>query len=98
MPAQLRVHAFADLWHPWVLAWIFLLQVAYLLAVGPLRRGFKWGPKVPVRQQVLFSLGLWTVYVSEGSRSTSPSRSGRCTCRKVRQCTCWLSSICSVRT
>lgn len=67
MPAQLRVHAFADLWHPWVLAWIFLLQVAYLLAVGPLRRGFRWGPKVPVKQQVLFSLGLWTVYLSEGT-------------------------------
>lgn len=67
MPAQLQLHAFADLWHPWVFAWVLLCQVAYLLAVGPWRRAFKWGPKVPVKQQVLFSVALWTVYLSEGT-------------------------------
>ncbi|HWI53252.1 MAG TPA: cytochrome c oxidase assembly protein [Symbiobacteriaceae bacterium] len=67
MPIQLRVHPFADLWHPWVLSWIILLQVAYLLAMGPMRRGYRWGPKVPAGQQLLFSLGLWTVYLSEGT-------------------------------
>lgn len=67
MPAQLQLHTMADLWHPGVLAWVVLCQVAYLLAVGPWRRAFRWGAPVPARQQVLFSLGLWSVYLSEGT-------------------------------
>ena len=67
LPAQLQLHAWADLWHPWVLAWIVLMQVAYLLAVGPWRQAFRWGAPVPVRQQVLFSVALWSVYLSEGT-------------------------------
>jgi putative membrane protein len=64
---QLRLWSFGDLWHPWVLAWIVLLQAAYLLAAGPWRQAYKWGPPVPAWQQALFSLGLWTVYLSEGT-------------------------------
>lgn len=67
MASQLQMWSFSDLWHPWVLAWIILLQAAYLLAVGPWRKAFRWGPAVPVSQQLLFSLGLWTVYLSEGT-------------------------------
>lgn len=67
MPAQLQMYAFADLWHPQVFAWIALLQVAYLLAVGPMREGYRWGPPVPTRQKVWFSVALWLVYLSEGT-------------------------------
>ncbi|HYG60610.1 MAG TPA: cytochrome c oxidase assembly protein [Symbiobacteriaceae bacterium] len=67
MPAQLLIHPFEDLWHPWVLAWVVLCQVAYLLATGPWRRAFRWGPPVPGYQKLLFSLALWTVYLSEGT-------------------------------
>lgn len=67
MPAQLQMYPFADLWHPWVFAWILLLQVAYLLAVGPWRAAFRWGPPVPTRQKVWFAIALWSVYLSEGT-------------------------------
>lgn len=67
MPAQLQLHTFADLWHPWVLAWVVLVQVAYLLAAGPWRQAFRLGPPVPRYQKLLFSIAIWTVYLSEGT-------------------------------
>ncbi|MFZ5817769.1 MAG: cytochrome c oxidase assembly protein [Bacillota bacterium] len=67
MSASLSAHRFEDLWYPEVLAWIALTHLAYLLAVNLWRRSFGWGDPVPVRQQLLFSLGLWTVYLSEGT-------------------------------
>jgi putative membrane protein len=67
MPHQLHMHNFADLWHPWVLAWVVLVQVGYLLLVGPWRQAFKWGPPVATRQKVLFSIAIWSVYLSEGT-------------------------------
>lgn len=67
MSAQLAAHSFRDLWYPEVLAWIFLVNVAYLLACNTWRRSFNWGPPVPVKKQVYFSLGLWTIYLSEGT-------------------------------
>lgn len=67
MPDQLRLHSFADLWHPGVFAWLLLLQVAYLLAVGPWRSSFGWGAPVPATRRLWFSLGLWCVYLSEGT-------------------------------
>jgi putative membrane protein len=67
MSTVLASWSFSDLWHPWVLAWIVLLQAAYLLAVGPMRKGYRWGAPVPGWQQLLFSIALWTVYLSEGT-------------------------------
>lgn len=67
MPEQLRYHSFADLWHPEVLAWVVLLQVAYLLAVGPWREAFRWGPPATRREKLCFSLAVWTIYLSEGT-------------------------------
>lgn len=67
MNAQLSAHRFEDLWYPEVLAWILLVNVAYLLAVNLFRRTYSWGSPVSVRQQVYFSLGLWTIYLSEGT-------------------------------
>lgn len=67
MPEQLQLHRFQDLWYPDVFAWILLGQVAYLLATGLWRRAFGWGPPVSLKQKLLFSLGLWTVYLSEGT-------------------------------
>lgn len=67
MNPQLSAHRFEDLWYPEVLAWTLLLNVAYLLAVNLWRRSFHWGPPVPVKQQVYLSIGLWTVYLSEGT-------------------------------
>jgi putative membrane protein len=67
MPHQLDLVPFADLWHPWVLAWIILVQVGYLLVVGPMRAGYEWGRPVSVSTKVCFSLGLWLIYLSEGT-------------------------------
>jgi len=67
MTPSLWDYSFADLWYPDLLAWIVLLNVAYLLLVGVWRRAYGWGPPVPAYKQVLFSLGLWTVYLSEGT-------------------------------
>ena len=67
MSAQLHLYPFVELWHPWVFAWILLIQIAYLLAVGPLREGFRWGAPVSTAQQISFSIGLWTIYLSEGT-------------------------------
>lgn len=67
MPVQLQMYSFADLWHPWVFAWILLLQVAYLLAVGPMREGFQWGEAASTRQKLCFAAAIWTVYLSEGT-------------------------------
>lgn len=67
MPEQLQLHPFADLWHPGVLAWILLCQITYLLAVGPWREAYKWGAPVSRTQKLLFSTGLWLIYLSEGT-------------------------------
>lgn len=67
MPVQLSMYRFEDLWYPQVLAWILLIQVGYLLTVNLWRRSFGWGPPVPVGKQLLFALGLWTIYLSEGT-------------------------------
>lgn len=67
MQAQLWAHRFEDLWYPEVLGWIALVNLAYLLAVNLWRRSFNWGPPLSVRKQVYFSLGLWTLYLSEGT-------------------------------
>jgi len=67
MTPSLWDYSFADLWYPDLLAWILLLNAAYLLLVNVWRRAYNWGPPVPAYQQVLFSLGLWTVYISEGT-------------------------------
>ncbi|MFZ5822838.1 MAG: cytochrome c oxidase assembly protein [Bacillota bacterium] len=67
MAAQLSAHRFEDLWYLEVLAWVVLVQVGYLLAVNLWRRAYGWGPPVSVRQQVYFSLGLWTFFLSEGT-------------------------------
>ncbi|MFB5084873.1 cytochrome c oxidase assembly protein [Symbiobacterium thermophilum] len=67
MTADLWAHRFEDLWYPDLLAWTVLLNAAYLLLVNLWRRAFNWGPPVPVWRQVLFCLGLWTVYLSEGT-------------------------------
>lgn len=67
MPAQLQMYSFADLWHPWVLAWIALLQVGYLLLVGPIREGFRLGDPLSGWQKLWFSIGLWIIYLSEGT-------------------------------
>lgn len=67
MPQQLLIHTFEDLWHPYVLAWTILVHISYLLFVGPMRRGFRWGAPVTFKQKLWFSLGIWTVYLSEGT-------------------------------
>lgn len=67
MPDQLRLHSFSELWHPEIFAWVLLLHAAYLLTMGPLRRAFRLGPPVPVSRQVYTSIGLWVVYLSEGT-------------------------------
>ncbi len=67
MPLELHAYGWADLWHPGVLAWVALLQAVYLLAVGPWRQAFGWGPPVPAWRQLLFSAGLWLIYLAEGT-------------------------------
>lgn len=67
MFAQLSAHRFEELWYVDLFAWILLLNVAYLLAVNLFRRTYNWGPPVSLRKQVFFSLGLWTVFLSEGT-------------------------------
>jgi len=67
MRPSLWDHRFEELWYPDLLAWTILLNAAYLLLVNLWRRAYRWGPPVPVWKQVLFSLGLWTVYLSEGT-------------------------------
>jgi putative membrane protein len=67
MPDLRSLHSFAELWHPEVLAWVVLLQAAYLLMVGPLRRGFHWGAPVPINRQIYASIGFWIVYLAEGT-------------------------------
>jgi len=64
---MLSLYRFEDLWYPDVLAWIVLVQVAYLLVTGLWRRSYNWGPPVTTRQKLYFSLGLWTIYLSEGT-------------------------------
>ncbi len=61
------MHGWADLWHPGVLAWVALVQVAYLLAVGPWRQAFRWGAPATLKQKIYFSVGIWLVYVAEGT-------------------------------
>lgn len=67
MTGHLMGHAFVDLWHPGVFAWILLCQMAYLLLVGPMRERHGWGEAPTRRQKVWFSLGLWAVYLAEGT-------------------------------
>lgn len=67
MPAPLSAYRFEDLWYPEVLAWIALVHLAYLLAVNLWRRSFRWGEPVSLRKQIYFSLGLWAIYLSEGT-------------------------------
>jgi putative membrane protein len=67
MPVLLQAYPFEDLWHPWVFSWLLLLQVTYLLAVGPWRKAFRWGPPVATKQKFCFSLAIWAVYLSEGT-------------------------------
>jgi putative membrane protein len=67
MTPSLWDYPFEELWYPDLLAWIVLLNAAYLLLVSVWRRAYNWGPPVPAFKQVLFSLGLWTVYLSEGT-------------------------------
>jgi len=66
-PEQLHLFSFGDLWHPWVFSWLALTQVVFLLAAGPWRRAFRWGPPVPARQKLFVSLAIWTVYLGEGT-------------------------------
>jgi len=67
VPAQLQLHSFVELWHPWVFAWVLLVQVAYLLAVGPMREGYNWGEPATRAQKTYFSVGLWLIYLAEGT-------------------------------
>lgn len=67
MPPELRVFASSDLWHPGVLLFVFLVIDAYLLAAGPLRRRYNWGPPVPKGKVAAFILGMLAVYIAEGT-------------------------------
>ena len=67
MTPSISLYRFEDLWYPDVLAWILLVNLGYLLVVNLWRRSFRWGPPVSLRKQILFSLGLWTIYLSEGT-------------------------------
>lgn len=63
----LQAYPWSMKWHPYVLLWIILIQVAYLLATGLFRETYGWGRTVPTAQKVSFSVGLWLVYLSEGT-------------------------------
>jgi putative membrane protein len=67
LPYQLQFHSFADLWHPGVLAWVMLVQAAYLLVAGPMRQGYRWGDPIPPNRKFYFAMGLWGIYLSEGT-------------------------------
>lgn len=67
MPAELRAFPFDELWHPGVLLFVFLVMDAYLLAIGPLRRRYRWGPPVPAGKVAAFLAGIFSIYVAEGT-------------------------------
>ncbi len=49
-------------WHPDVLIGLVLLEGAYLLGIGPLRRRYRWAEGVSASQIVLFTLGVYTIF------------------------------------
>ena len=51
-------------WDPSVLIGVALLTGGYMLAVGPLRRRFGWGERVPAVRQAAFYLGMLCVFVA----------------------------------
>jgi cytochrome c oxidase assembly factor CtaG len=51
-------------WEPSILIGLALLVGGYTLAVGPLRRRYKWGAPVPASRQVAFYLGMFTVLIA----------------------------------
>lgn len=51
-------------WIPSVIVGLLVLVGAYLLAVGPLRKKYRWGPEVSLRQETLFLLGIAAVFIA----------------------------------
>lgn len=45
-----------------VVAGVLLLEILYLLSVGPLRTRFPGSTEVPSRHVVLFTVGLWSIF------------------------------------
>lgn len=54
-------------WHADVVAAIIWVMVGYLILIGPVRRRFRLGEPVPIRQIGYFSLGLLTLLFAEAS-------------------------------
>lgn len=50
--------------HPSVILGVLLLQVIYLLGVGPLRRRYRWSVQVENKRVVTFTLGLVVLFVA----------------------------------
>lgn len=67
VPSAIRGYPFTDLWHPWVLALLLLLGVAYGWVTGPMNRHRGWGPAVPPSRRASFYLALAVLYLAEGS-------------------------------
>ncbi len=51
-------------WEPSVLVGLALFSLAYAAAVGPLRRKFRWGQAVSPARQLLFYLGVISVFLA----------------------------------
>ncbi|MFQ5795485.1 MAG: cytochrome c oxidase assembly protein [Candidatus Bipolaricaulia bacterium] len=54
-------------WHPDVFVVLLLIQGAYLLGVGPLRRHFDWADSVDPRHVAAFSLGVLVIFIAAGT-------------------------------
>lgn len=67
MPDILQYYSWSELWYPGVLLFILSVQAGYLFLIGPLRRKHSLGPPVPTARMISFLVGVFLVYVAEGT-------------------------------
>ncbi|HZH60218.1 MAG TPA: cytochrome c oxidase assembly factor CtaG, partial [Metabacillus sp.] len=61
------IFGFRALWSPYFIVVILVITALYFMIIGPWRAKFKESSPVPLKQQILFILGILLLYVSKGS-------------------------------
>jgi putative membrane protein len=61
------IFGFRALWSPYYMAILLVIIVLYFMIIGPWRSKFKNSTPVTTKQQILFVLGIVTLYISKGS-------------------------------
>lgn len=61
------IFGFRALWSPYFIVVILVITALYFMIIGPWRTKFKESSPVPLKQQILFVLGVLFLYISKGS-------------------------------